>query len=250
MFSSDKVRILLLEEFIKAQARNPHYSMRAYARKLGVGQSAVSEILSGKRPITKKAAVKILDGLGKNPDEASQILAEAEGEAPQKFRSLDMDSFHLISEWYYYGILSLTETKDFKGSEPEISQRLGISASLTQEAVERLIRLDMLERDPKTGKLKATGEQFEAVSQVANPALKKANRRNLEMALEVLDQTEHEERDYSAITLCFDPDRMEDARKMLRNFRRQFCKVMESGHKKEVYKLNLQLFPLSKRRQK
>lgn len=250
MNTAEKVRLILLEEFVKAQARNPNYSMRSYAKKIGVAQSAVSEILSGKRPLSKKTSQKILEGLDKSPAEIATAFDDGSAAATTTHSSIDMDTFRIISDWYHHAILSLVETKDFQSSEAWISERLGITERVAGDALEKLLRLEMLIRDPKTGKLKATGLQFEAISTVANPALRKANRQNLELASAALEQVALSERDFTAITLCMNPDKMEDARKMIKNFRRNFNRVMEAGQKKEVYKLCIQFFPLSKRGQK
>src|SRR5690606_7799835 len=153
----------------------------------------------------------------------------------------------LIADWYYYAILSLSETKDFQSDAGWIADRLGISERLASDAIERLVRLGLLGRDPQSKKLIHTGKQFEAISAVANPALKKACRQNLELAQKALEETQFEERDFTAITLCFDPSRMGEAKKMIKNFRRNFSRVMEQKEKKEVFKLSIQLFPLTKR---
>src|SRR5205809_112872 len=124
MFQEDKVRLILLEEFVAIQARNPQYSMRAYAKKIGAPQSAISEILSGKRSITKKYAEKILRGLDKNPQEIFEIF-QNEKTNTVSYKSVDMDIYKLIADWYYYAILSLVETEDFESSDEWIAQRLG-----------------------------------------------------------------------------------------------------------------------------
>jgi uncharacterized protein (TIGR02147 family) len=245
MISLEKVKLILLEEYVKAQARNPNYSMRAYARKVGVSQAAISQILAGKRPLTKKSALTILKSLDKDPSEISEIISQDEGRV-EKYRSIDMDSFKLISDWHYYAILSLVETKTFNSSAKWIAKRLGLSQLVAQEAIDRLVKLELLDQDKKSGQLRPTGIQFQAISLSANPALKKANRQNLELANAAIDDVDLEKRDFTAITLCFDPDRIDDARKMIQNFRRNFSRVMESGHKKDVYKLCIQLFPLTK----
>lgn len=247
MNTAEKVRLILLEDFVKAQARNPNYSMRAYARKIGVAQSAISEILSGKRPLSKKTAHKILEGLDKSPQEIANTFEDHSAPATSTHISLDMDLFHTIADWHYHAILSLAETKGFQSSDQWIAKRLGISEKTATEAVEKLLRLEMLIRDETTGKLKTTGQQFEAISAIANPALRKANRQNLELATEALEQVPLDQRDFTAITLCMDPDKIDHARKMIKNFRRNFNRVMESGQKKDVYKLCIQLFPLTKK---
>jgi len=245
MVQAEKIKLILVEEYIKSQARNPSYSMRAFSKKIGISQSAISEILADKRPITKKAAIKILEGLSIDPIKVSSLFESNDSGNVQKFKSLDLDTFYMISEWHYFAILSLAETKDFESSPKWIASRLGISLKTAKEAIERLLRFDLLIEDPN-GNLKSTGEQFEAVSELLRPALKKANRQNLELASLALDEIPVENRDFTAMTLCFDPARINDAKKLIKNFRRNFSRVMESGHKKEVYKLCLQLFPLSK----
>ncbi len=248
MFNSERVRLLLLDELANTQLRNPSYSMRALAKRIGVSQAAISQILAAKRPLTKKTAEKILNGLDKNPKEISGLLQPDEGD--HGFKSIDMDTFHLIADWHYYAILSLAETKDFQ-SEPEwIAGRLGISEKLVRDSIELLLRLDLLEINQKGKRLKSTNEHIAAISPIANSALKKACRQNIQLAEEALEKTEFDERDFTAITLCFDPTKMDEAKRMIKRFRRQFCRVMESYSRKEVYKLTVQLFPLTKRGKK
>jgi uncharacterized protein (TIGR02147 family) len=223
--------------------------MRAFAKRLGVSQAAISQILSGKRTLTQKTAQKALEGLDKTPQEIQSVF-KPEHENDQKFRSIDMDAFHLISDWHHYAILNLIQTEDFKNSPEWIAKRLAISTKTASESIELLIRLDLIQRNPKTKKLLPTNELFEAISEIANPAMKKAAREDLELALKALDETEFSERDFTAMTLCFDPGRMKEAIKMIKNFRRKFSKAMESKNKKEVYRLNVQLFPLTKRGKK
>lgn len=248
MFNSEKVRFFLLDELASAQSRNPSYSMRALAKRIGVSQAAISQILAAKRPLTKKTAEKILKGLDRNPEEIWDVLQSESGD--QGFKSIDMDTYHLIADWYYYAILSLTQTQDFR-SEPEwIAARLGISEKVARDAVDLLLRLDLLEFDQKTKKIKSTNEQIAAISPIANAALKKACRQNIQLSEKALEETEFDERDFTAITLCFDPAKMNEAKKIIKTFRRQFCRTMESYSKKEVYKLTVQLFPLTKRGKK
>lgn len=242
MFEASKIQSLLMEELANAQAKNPRYSMRAYAKKVGVSQAAISQILSGKRAISKKSARRILSGLDRNPSEIERLLG---GTAPE-FKSLDADSFHLIADWHYFAILSLAETRGFRSSPEWIASRLGISKKIAEGAIERLVRIGLLESDPKNGKLRATGDQFAAISSVATPALRKANRQNLELAERALEEIPLEARDFTAITICFDPAKIEEARNRIREFRRNFADAMESGAKKEVYKICIQLFPLTR----
>ncbi|RYZ93916.1 MAG: TIGR02147 family protein [Proteobacteria bacterium] len=237
-----QVKMVLLEELTSARARNPSYSMRAFALRLGVNQSVISQVINGKRPLTRKTAQRILEGLGQS---AAAIELTLAGKAEEKntYTSLSADSFQLVSEWYHFAILSLAETENFRGTPEAIASRLGITPQTAKEAMDRLLRLELLAAKGK--RLVATGKQLEAISAVPHVALRRANQDNLVLAEKALAEVPVELRDFTAITLCFDPDRIEDARAMIKAFRRSFDRAMEAGRKREVYKLSIQLFPLS-----
>ena len=248
MTAEQNVRQILLKEFLEAQARNPQFSMRAYSRKVGVTQSAISEILSGKRKITEKMALKILAGLDLSPDLVQDIVASFKKKSDahtRPFKALDIDTFHLVSDWHYFALLSLSETKNFKSNPNWIAKRLDISLAKANDALDRLSRLGLL--DQVDGKVVPTGIQYQVDPGIATPALKKAQRQNLEIATKKLESTKFEERDFTAITLCFDPDRMGEAKALIKEFRKRFSDLMEDGEKKEVYKLCVQLFPLTQK---
>lgn len=231
---------------MNAKARNSSFSMRAFAKKIGIPQSAVSEILSGRRSITRKMAQKIMSGLILSPAQMTKILEEDQDDQNQ-YTSLDMKTFEVISDWHYFGLISLIETEGFRSDPKWIAKRLGIADKVAVDTIKTLESLDLIKIDKKTKKISLTNEQVAAISPVATAALKKANRQNLELGMDKLNTTEFIERDFTAITMCFDPNRMEEAKALIKDFRRKFCKVMESGKKKEVYKLCIQLFPLSEK---
>lgn len=51
--------------------------------------------------------------------------------------------------------------------------------------------------------------------------------------------------DYSSMTMAIDCELLPEAKELILNFRRQLMRFLESGKKTEVYKLNIQLFPLT-----
>ena len=64
----------LYEGFNEARSRNPHVSLRAYARRLAVSPAALSEILRGKRRISMNRAKELIDRMGMDPSESDRIL--------------------------------------------------------------------------------------------------------------------------------------------------------------------------------
>lgn len=247
-----ELRQIISEEFLNIKARNGSYSLRAFATRIGLVPSAVSEILSGKRRITKKMAKKILERLSVPPDKTAKIIGSLNLEKIERndrtdekeFLRVNMDQYHVISEWYYFAIVSLAETEGFKGNSKWIASRLNIPIRDAEVALDRLERLGMLKK--VGGKLVSTGLQFETTSDMANLSLRKNHYDNLELAKKSLETDDVLKRDFSSMTMAIDPKQLPEAKKLIKNFRRKLCAYLEAGSKKEVYRICVQLFPLSK----
>ncbi len=244
---------LLRRTLLDAQARNPDFSMRALARKLGLYASALNEILNGKRRVSAKQAQKIIDRLDLTPQEQGQLLGlfANQGTTPvgataaaTPYTAMDMDSYHLIADWYHAAILSLVELPRFKGTPEWVGARLGITRREAKGALERLTRLGMLKTDRKRG-YRPTGAQYKTSDEVVSLSLRKAHGQNLDLARRSLERDSLERRDFTAITMAVDTKRLKEAKKMIRQFRDGLCAYLEGGKKTQVYKMCIQLIPLT-----
>ena len=247
---------LMQREFLRCQSRNSSYSLRAYAKKLGLFPSALSEILNGKRPITRKMGQKILTRLAHDPAESGEILLSLKGRntkpssgphvLTQSFTQLSSDQYRVLSDWYYFALLSLAETAGFRPDPKWIARRLGIRVSEARTALARLKRLGLLVQDT-SGKISPTGASLTTTSDVRDLSLQKSHHQNLDLARRSLDEDSVEIRDITAITLAIAPSKMKRAKERIQRFRREMAEFLEAGEKEEVYKLCIQLFPVSKR---
>lgn len=231
----------LSNEYTKARAKNPSYSLRAFSSRLGIQVSALSEILNGKRVISKKMGLRILLGLGLSPIESENILSDSNKDEES---NLSLDYFKAVSDWYYFAILSLAEISDFKADPEWISKRLNISKREAKSALDRLIKLEMLIEED--GVFKASGIQYKTPTDIANISLKNHTIQTLELATNSVVNDPVEKRDFSTVTMAIDPSNIDEAKRMIKSFRKRLSKKLESGNKKEVYKLAIQLFPLSR----
>jgi transcriptional regulator with XRE-family HTH domain len=243
----------LNEALTNARLRNRAYSLRAFARKLEISPAALSEILNGKRNVSKRLAERLVGNLVLPPTESRAILdlfpepGESRRAAPSS-RSQGSDpandQFHVISEWFHYAILSLAETSDFRPDANWISARLNIKATDAQAALSRLERLRMLAPDSH-GALRPTGLKIQAPEEVRALATRKAHSQNLDLAGRSLERDSSSERDFTGITMAIDVAKIPQAKRMIREFREQLSRVLEDGARNEVYKLCIQLIPLT-----
>ena len=224
------------EELLKAKLRNPAISLRSFAKRLGVQASALSEILNGKRSVTDKMGKRILNGLGLNETDFK--------DEQKKDITLSSLEFKIISDWYYFAILSLAEIDDFSIDSSWIAKRLNISQKEAKNAVSILIKKQMLIEE--NGRFKASNINFSTPTEIRDLSIKQHTVQSLELARDSLLEDPIDSRDFSTITMAIDPEKIPEAKLMISKFRKKLMKKLESGKKKEVYKLAVQLFPLTK----
>lgn len=241
---------LLQERFHQAKARNPNYSVRAFAKRAGVAPGTLSLVMLGKRNVSYKLARKIADNLMLDPQERSEILSEhiqKDFEKPKTntYLQLSKDQFNLISEWRYFALLNLVKLKSFVNKTSWVANRLGLSEAKTKETVETLKRLEMLKEEK--GTLKRSVSKYRTTDDVASIALKKSHFQNLELAQESLNKDEVDQRDFTWITFNMKKDNMPKAKELIRKFQDDFMELVEDEQEgDDVYRMAMQLFKLTK----
>src|SRR3989344_2783858 len=109
------LRNLLHNTFLQKQKKNSAFSIRAFAKQVGLSPGSLSEFLRGKRNISYKLAQKVVETLTIPPDEAKTILSESFNRKENfkiNYTELDMDQYYIIADWFHFAILSLVETKN------------------------------------------------------------------------------------------------------------------------------------------
>lgn len=245
---------ILRDRLNRYQSKNPSFSIRAFSKKLGVTPGTISLFLLGKRKLSKKLVTKIAERLMLDPHEQSTLLgqfpkARKKQDADHlKYLQLSADQFHLVSDWHHFGILNLISLKSTIHHPEWIADRLGISVSKAEEAIERLIRLKMM-TVTASGKYKRGASRFRTTDDVTNLSLRKSHDQNLELARTSLEQDPVELRDFTWITMPIDTQKLSIAKKLIRKFQDDLLDVLEEdAEPNEVYRMAIQLFPLTKKR--
>ena len=259
-------RPYLRSELERRLSLNPRYSLRAFARDLRMAPQILSGVLNGKKGISVEAAARIAERLSLSPEESSYLLdlvtlvharsAQAKKIAAYKlkerhsttqYRSLEMEAFRAISDWYHYGIIELMNTADFQPDPQWIAARLGISTFEVEQAIERLVQLQLIERQTD-GSLKRTEVNLSANYGVPSEAIRKFTKQILQKAQDSLESQSLDERDLTTMTMAIDPTLLPVAKKRIAEFRRELAALLEQDNRTEVYVFAPSLFKLSKSR--
>ncbi len=254
------VRDLLVQKLSGFQAKNPQFSLRAFARKLDVDPGFLSRILNGKRRVTRALAERFCRAMMLDPTETARILSHFPQRRRQvskmdqvdaSYLQLTADQFRIVSDWYYFGILSLIRTDDFQSDPEWIAKRLGIRVDETKRALDRLSRLEMIEKDSRNQWCR-TQVSLETTDEVLDLSIRKSHLQTLDLAKASIEKDSNSERDFTATTMAIDPSRIDEAKVLIRQFQDDMDSLLEgqSRNKKEVYRLMVGLFPLTRKEKK
>ena len=250
-------------EFRKIQ--NTRYSLRAFARDLEIAPSNLSEILRGKQGISPQKAIQIASTLKLNKQESEYFtnLVMAHDARSKKDRNiaqrnlekikifsekkqLQEDTFKLISDWYYYAILELITTSDFKSNHKWIAKTLGLTTLEVDEAFARLLRLKLIKKTG--GQYISTGIQLDTTHGVPSLSIKKFCQQILNKAMKSITDQSVDERELSTLTVAIHSEDLPVLKKKIQEFRNEFdrliAKKLENKKANKVYCLSMQFFNL------
>lgn len=250
------VQTILNKKLVEFRSKNPSFSIRALAKKLGLQPSATNEILKGERRISHKIAEKIADRLLLDPTERMNLLKDFPEKLPRKSKykegkatdlnqmKLSTQQFELISDWSHYAILNLIETRNFKQRPEEIAERLGLTVKKVEECLETLLKLNLVQYED--GILRRTFKQTNTTDDVLNVSLQKMHITDMETAKEKLSEVDVKLRDFTSYTLAFDINLLPKVKELIRKFQDDVDELMADANPTEVYKMNTYIYPLTK----
>ena len=181
---------LLADELKSRKQRNPQYSLRAFAAALEISPAQLSQILSGKRHLTIKCIQKIAHNLALSPAEQDHYIKnwslkksqfEKEPTAAKEKRLMKDDEFKVISEWFHFAILSLSQLNGSMINYEWIADRLGITPLQAKESVQRLQRMNILGPGPE---LKRIAPPLSVMSDIPSQAIRSYHQKVLIKAME------------------------------------------------------------------
>ncbi len=219
-FASNDFKDLLKRELENRLNRNSSYSLRAYARDLGLQPARLSSILSGKKGLSRDSARQVAQRLGLSERESALFIAQVESThsrsktgkrlaterlreqvAKMPSRNLTLDAFSVISDWHHLAILELLKWNEGEHSPKWIAKNLGLSVLQVTHALERLLRLEMIRIDEKSAKTKrylVVPETLLAPDGTPSEVIKKFHEQILRKAIDALYLQPVGERDFCA----------------------------------------------------
>ncbi len=225
---------------LQRMARNPAYSLRAFARDLEISHTYLSLVINGKKRLSRNKSLRFAEILGTSGELNSKVLIPASTD----YYNLKEEQFQVLNQWYHLPILDLTLTEGFRPDVQWIAKRLGIKPAQAQDAIERLQKLGLLVNWQKQSKRidVATSRSHEAVRAYHAQMIQKSL-----TALRSPKQEDYDSRHITGAVITVNPARIPEVKKRIDAFKKRLIDWLGSEEGSEVFQMNVQFFGLSKK---
>ena len=265
IFHYDNSRFFLREVLRQKKLKNPGYSIKAWSRKMKfIHASSLEYLLNGRRKIRLNHLRYIFQGLELTNTEQKYFTALVNSENSKvkeerdlyldkmkkiadysQSKSIEEETFAIISNWYYFVILAMTQLNDFKDDPDWISKRLDNKVSPVEisSAVNRLLRKGLLKRE--NGVLKATAISLFKLSQGwRSEGVKKITSQTLELAQKRVGKSEKDI--FFTTSMTINTNKLKEANALLLEYKAQMAELMEAEKGDETYQLGIQFYKVTK----
>lgn len=255
MKQANEILFEVKTQFERRCKKNPSYSLRSYARSLGISPATLSGLLNGRRQLTTNMLEKIGTALGVKTEKILRGQRELLGlkldHTRKNFNMLSQDVFAVVSDWYHLTILELMKLEDFRPDPKWIAQKINVNEIQIKIALERLQRVGLLEIINNKWIDRASGYTTHYNKAKTSSAKRRYQLQLLEKSKQSLLKDDFSIRDHSSITMAIDPKDISLAKEEIAAFRKRLSFLLEKNENlKDVYQIQISLFPLTEQRNK
>jgi uncharacterized protein (TIGR02147 family) len=244
---------LLRERLSAAIRRNPRFSLRSFAKQLGIDHSTLSQVLRSRRRLSGRALRAVGKRMGLS-EETIRSYSRRSGKKPNfnrlpdNLRSyhFDLDTFQFLSVWYHYAILELIQVQGFKTDSRWIAKTLGIAVEDVNIALQRLLRLGLLEMPRRDIWIDKSGDAEFHTADLTEAASNQMNREIHELAIDSIKRIPSSDRVHRQMVVALPSSKLPRLRMLADEFIGELRSLISEGDKSDdVYQLDISVFSIT-----
>ncbi len=256
------LRARLQAELVRRCDANAQYSLRAFALDLDIDHATLSQLLRGRRALTRTTIERLGKRLRLAQDEIDACVRHAEHERDGEPRLDDHARVHeietlsqyaaaIVTQWEHLALLELTHVRGFQPDVGWIARVLGLETDAVTLALNRLMHLGLLEMQDERTWLDVSGPTVFRGGAGDPSAFGAAAARALLERVSALAPARSARNDlpqeHSATTLAVSTRRLPEAITRLHAAHAEIAALLEADSPRdEVYRLETRLFPLTR----
>jgi uncharacterized protein (TIGR02147 family) len=249
-------RLFLQAELGRRCNKNPQYSLRAFAKYLGIDHATCSQLLRGKRTLTPQTILKLGTRLGLDRAAVDTYLAHetywrndsADEGVKGEIQQLANDAANVIADWYHYAILELTRLHNFRPNSLWIARVLDITPDEVNLAVSRLARLGLLEMVSRDRWIDKSGNMITSLAEFNQAAVQRLAEQARQRMIVAVGSSPSRAFEHSTTTLALSTAKLPIVLERIARFRRDLVALLQDDEEPDdVYQLEINFFPVTNR---
>ena len=258
-------REILQRELISRQSRRDGYSVRAFARDLGMRQSTLHDVLAGRYGISNSVANQIASKLKFNEEQTKYFCdlvrsQHARSASERKLAAVRLEKYwtllpmesltdgllSLFSKWYYLAILELITIKEGAVNATLLASSLGINENLAQESLKELQTMGAIKL-MTNGRWVRIKKFIEATRPTPTKVIRDFHKQILQKSMDAIETQRISERKYLSTVFSISSSQIERARERLEEMHREFYSEFQTEKDPDaVYTISTQFFSMAK----
>ena len=245
----------LKSKLSQRQRGNPAYSLRAFARDLGMHPGTLGKVIKGQRPLPVKISKQVTEKLDLSPAEQTRFIESLLRrktnidlipiDALDERHIVDESNFRVIAEWEHFAVTDLFDIPSFEATIEDIANRLSISIDRSEVIVKNLMKSGLVKIDTN-GKLERTYDDIKTTEDISSNAIRQSHKETLTMGLNKIEEIELELKDFSSMIAAVDLEQLTEAKTIIREFRQKMASLLRNGsNKTDLYQLAIQFYPVT-----
>jgi uncharacterized protein (TIGR02147 family) len=263
-------RVFLRDFYKQQKGKNPFFSYRFIGYRVEMDSSFLIKVLQGVLHISNEKIGKFVELCHFNEKESHYFetlvfFCKAKTEKERKLyfeklfgicriknRRIEERNYRFFQQWHHSAVWSLLNYYSFIGDFHELAEMLNppISVKDAKQSIALLEELGLVLRNPDgryivVDRNLTTGKEWHAI------AISNYQREMIAKAQEALERFPKEERNISTVTMNIPREALSEIDELIGKFRESLIQFVNSISNKDsdrVYQLNVQLFPLTKKR--
>ena len=232
-----------------ARRRNPRFSLRSLAARLGIHHSTLSQVVRGKRQLTRSQATAVRRYLGM-PAVAEPAAATSRSriDGRKKLRSSRQfapDTFELLSAWPHSAILELTHVAGFEPDARWIAHALDLPVSDVNVALQRLLRLRLLKMADRDRWVDTSGDASFRASRLSAGLARRLRRQAHDLAIDRFESGDTERQVSAQMVFAMSSAQLPAMRKLCDRFLGELQELAAAAKKDDVFHVGVSMFPLT-----
>jgi uncharacterized protein (TIGR02147 family) len=152
----------------------------------------------------------------------------------------------LLSVWYHYAILELTQVQGFRTDSRWIAKTLGIAVEDVNIALQRLLRLGLLEMSERNHWMDKSGDAEFHSAVLTETACNQMNQELHELAMEAIKRIPSQHRAHRQMVIAFDSRKLPRLKMLADEFMNELRSLAsESAARDDVYQVEISFFPVT-----